>query len=159
MHQYTHYYSPLGKMILQSDLEGLTGVWFTTETTMPSELGEYTESCSILVQTINQLNEYFSGERRDFNLPLSAKGSEFQQKTWRTLRSIPYGETWSYAQLAQVMGNPKAARAVGSANSKNPISIIVPCHRVVGKNGALTGYSGGIERKNYLLELENKHTG
>lgn len=157
MHQYTHYYSPLGKMILQSNLEGLSGAWFTTENTMPLELGEYTESCPILVQTINQLGEYFSGKRKEFDLPLSAKGSEFQQKIWQILRSIPYGETWSYGQLAQAVGQPKAARAVGMANSKNPISIIVPCHRVIGKNGTLTGYAGGIERKAYLLELEQKH--
>lgn len=159
MLQFTHYYSPLGKIILQTNRDGLSGVWFATETLISSELGQYTESCSLLTEAAQQLDQYFSGTRTDFTLPLSAQGTSFQQTVWQTLCHIPYGETWSYAQLADAVGQPKAARAVGMANSKNPISIIVPCHRVIGKNGQLTGYSGGIERKAHLLEWEKKNSG
>ncbi|NNN44787.1 MULTISPECIES: methylated-DNA--[protein]-cysteine S-methyltransferase [unclassified Vibrio] len=158
MYQFTDYQSPLGKIILQSDPNGLSGLWFITTVGMPIELGAYTKSCPILIQTINQLSEYFLGRRTDFDLPLSLQGSEFQQKIWQVLRGIPYGKTWSYGQLAQAINQPTATRAVGVASSRNPISIIIPCHRVIGKNGALTGYAGGIERKAYLLELEKKYT-
>ncbi|PAS30562.1 cysteine methyltransferase, partial [Vibrio cholerae] len=101
-------------------------------------------------------DEYFSGQRTQFELPLAASGTAFQQSVWHALCKIPYGEIWSYQQLAEAIGNPKAVRAVGLANGKNPISIIVPCHRVVGKNGQLTGYAGGLERKAFLLELEQR---
>lgn len=90
-----------------------------------------------------------------FQLPLAAKGTEFQQQVWQALKTIPYGETWSYQQLAEAIGNPKAVRAVGLANGKNPISVIVPCHRVIGKKGKLTGYAGGLDRKAALLKLEH----
>lgn len=103
---------------------------------------------------IAQLSEYFSGHRRDFTLPLAPHGTPFQQRVWSALCEIPYGETRSYADLANAIGNPKAVRAVGLANSKNPVSICIPCHRVIGKNGALTGYAGGLDRKAFLLNLE-----
>ncbi|RTZ18100.1 methylated-DNA--[protein]-cysteine S-methyltransferase [Vibrio aquaticus] len=151
---YTSFTSPLGRITMQSDEHGLLGVWFETQTTQPEELGEYTDKHPILINTIKQLQEYFAGEREQFDLPLAAKGTEFQQKVWHALSMIPYGETWSYQDLANAIDNPKAVRAVGLANGKNPISVIVPCHRVIGKNGKLTGYAGGVERKEKLLKLE-----
>ncbi|EEX94519.1 methylated-DNA--protein-cysteine methyltransferase [Vibrio orientalis CIP 102891 = ATCC 33934] len=151
---YTTYTSPLGVMTLQADDDGMLGAWFETQTTQPVTLGQYTESNLILMRTIKQLDEYFAGQRTEFDLPLAAKGTSFQMQVWQALTSIPHGQTWSYQDLANAIGNPKAVRAVGLANGKNPISIIVPCHRVIGKNGKLTGYAGGVERKAKLLELE-----
>ncbi|EXJ12801.1 methylated-DNA--[protein]-cysteine S-methyltransferase [Nitrincola nitratireducens] len=154
MNTYTHYQSPLGRMTLQACEQGLLGAWFETETTMPKYLGEKSENNPVLINTIKQLDEYFAGKRTSFTLPLAAKGTVFQQSVWQALCEIPYGETWSYQQIADAIGNPKAVRAVGLANGKNPISIIVPCHRVIGKSGKLTGYAGGLSRKASLLELE-----
>ncbi|KQA20497.1 methylated-DNA--[protein]-cysteine S-methyltransferase [Vibrio metoecus] len=156
MTHFTYYESVLGRVTLQANQQGLLGVWFTTQTTQPEHLGTYTEECPILNNAIQQLDEYFSGQRTQFELPLAANGTAFQQLVWHALCKIPYGESWSYQQLAEAIGNPKAVRAVGLANGKNPISIIVPCHRVVGKSGKLTGYAGGLERKAFLLELEQR---
>jgi methylated-DNA-[protein]-cysteine S-methyltransferase len=158
MKTFTHYQSPLGIMTLQACEQGLLGAWFETETTMPKELGVKSENFTILVNTIKQLDEYFAGKRTIFTLPLAAKGTAFQQSVWQALCKIPYGETWYYQQIAETIGNPKAVRAVGLANGKNPISIIVPCHRVIGKSGKLTGYAGGLNRKASLLELERTTT-
>ncbi|CAH8233417.1 Methylated-DNA--protein-cysteine methyltransferase [Vibrio aestuarianus] len=156
MNHFVYYHSPLGLMTLQANQQGLLGAWFETETTRPDELGEKSENCPILTSTIKQLDEYFTGQRTVFDIVLAAQGTVFQQSVWQALCKIPYGETWNYQQLANTIGNPKAVRAVGLANGKNPISIIVPCHRVIGKNGKLTGYAGGLERKASLLELENR---
>jgi len=101
-----------------------------------------------------QLAEYFAGKRRTFTLRTQAAGTDFQRRIWHTLSTIPYGETWTYTQLAAAVGRPDAVRAAGAANGKNPISIVVPCHRVVGSNGSLTGYAGGLARKRFLLDLE-----
>ncbi len=109
-----------------------------------------------LAMLSKQLNEYFDGGRQQFDLPLDPVGTEFQLSAWEALRNIPFGETRTYAEQATNIGCPKAARAVGAANGKNPISIVVPCHRVIGKNGNLTGFAGGIEVKQFLLELESK---
>ena len=106
-------------------------------------------------QAILQLSEYFANARRTFDLPLAPQGTLFQQQVWQLLCDIPYGQTASYSDIARRLGNPKAVRAVGSANARNPISIIVPCHRVIGANGSLTGYAGGLLRKSQLLSLEN----
>lgn len=103
-----------------------------------------------------QLSAYFEGKLTSFDLPLGVQGTEFQQKVWNALSQIPYGETCSYADIAQRLHNPKAVRAVGAANGKNPISIVVPCHRVIGASGKLTGYAGGLERKSWLLTLEQR---
>ena len=108
----------------------------------------------ILLETERQLKEYFFGTRTEFDLPLEPKGSEFQIKVWRALRQIPFGQTRSYLDLATAVGTPKASRAVGAANGRNPLSIVVPCHRVIGANGALTGFAGGLEVKAKLLALE-----
>ena len=112
------------------------------------------KSNPVIEQTQQQLAEYFTGTRQEFQLPIKASGTEFQQTVWRTLCDIPFGQTWNYGQLAQAIGNKNASRAVGAANGKNPISIIVPCHRVIGANGTLTGYAGGLVIKEWLLKHE-----
>lgn len=155
MNYYTIAPSPLGEMTLQANDEGILGIWFTTQTTRPDDLGQEHANHPVLGLALTQLNEYFSGKRTQFNLPIAAKGTAFQMQVWQALTTIPYGETWSYQELANAIGNPKAVRAVGLANGKNPVSIVVPCHRVIGKNGKLTGYAGGIERKRWLLEKES----
>lgn len=109
-------------------------------------------------QLERELTEWFAGARRDFDLPLALRGTPFQQSVWEALRAIPYGAVQSYGELAKVLGNPEAVRAVGAANGRNPVSIIVPCHRVIGANGSLTGYAGGLERKRFLLALEKSQT-
>ncbi|RAS62720.1 methylated-DNA-[protein]-cysteine S-methyltransferase [Vibrio diazotrophicus] len=154
MNYYTYYQSPYGQMTIQANDTGLLGAWFEIQTTQPQDLGAYSDDHAILNQAKIQIEEYFSGRRTQFDLPLAAKGTDFQQSVWQALCKIPYGETWSYQQLADEIGNPKAVRAVGLANGKNPISVIVPCHRVIGKNGKLTGYAGGVETKEKLLQLE-----
>lgn len=141
-----------------ANAEGLLGVWFETYTTLAKDLGEFSAKHSVLQLTMTQLTEYFSGRRKDFDLPLAASGTAFQQSVWQALREIPFGQTASYLDLAQSIKNPKAVRAVGSANGKNPISIVVPCHRVIGTNGKLTGYAGGLDRKLWLLEHEGCKT-
>jgi methylated-DNA-[protein]-cysteine S-methyltransferase len=114
----------------------------------------WTESQEKTISYSRQLEEYFSGRRRHFDLPLDLRGTEFQKRCWRELLKIPYGETRSYAEIARAIGNPSAVRAVGLANGQNPIAIIVPCHRVIGSDGSLTGYGGGLDVKRRLLELE-----
>ncbi|MGF1722026.1 methylated-DNA--[protein]-cysteine S-methyltransferase [Vibrio kyushuensis] len=154
MNRYTNYQSPFGSLTLQANEHGLLGVWFPIHTTQPAQLGQKDESFPILKETITQLDEYFSQKRKEFSLPIASQGTDFQQQVWRALCKIPYGESWSYQQLAEKIENPKAVRAVGLANGKNPVSIIVPCHRVIGKSGKLTGYAGGIDVKKSLLKLE-----
>ncbi|MCG7499675.1 methylated-DNA--[protein]-cysteine S-methyltransferase [Vibrio sp. Of7-15] len=151
---FTYYQSPIGKMTIQASDSGLLGIWFETHTTRPDELGQQNDAHPILTMTVGQLQEYFNGERVTFSVPLAATGTPFQQKVWQALTTIPFGQTWSYQDLANAIDNPKAVRAVGLANGKNPISVIVPCHRVIGKNGKLTGYAGGVERKKQLLVHE-----
>ncbi len=112
------------------------------------------QETELLLRAKGQLEEYFAGTRKTFDLPLHAKGTAFQQKVWEQLQLIPYGETRSYGQIAAAIGNPNASRAVGGANNKNPIGIIIPCHRVIGVNGALVGYAGGLDVKETLLALE-----
>lgn len=143
--------SPLGKIEINGDSSGLGSVIFldseeiVISNTIPSELKE----------AATQLNEYFKGERKEFTVKLSPKGTDFQQKVWKELQKIPFGKTVSYQQIANQLGNPKVIRAAASANGKNPISIIIPCHRVIGSDGSLTGYAGGLHRKKWLLELES----
>ena len=121
----------------------------------PGQSLAYPQEETPLIQTARQqLEEYFAGKRRRFTLPLAPKGTAFAQKVWRALQDIPYGETRSYLQIAQAVGNPRACRAVGMANHRNPIMVIIPCHRVIGSDGSLTGYAGGLEMKRYLLQLE-----
>jgi len=139
--------SPVGPIALESDGTALTALRFGP--------GEEGESCSVLEEAARQLEEYFSGRRQVFDLPLAPTGTHFQQAVWSALLTIPYGETASYGQIAARIGRPKACRAVGMANNRNPISIFIPCHRVVGSDGSLVGYGGGLSRKEYLLRLES----
>jgi methylated-DNA-[protein]-cysteine S-methyltransferase len=150
--------SPLGTLTLVSTNGALSGLYMPDHLRGPKRdsLGSRTAFGFDLAST--QLNEYFERKRTDFDLPIAPRGTTFQQSVWSLLRSIPYGETRSYGQLADLLGNRLAIRAVGLANGRNPISIIVPCHRVVGSNGSLTGYAGGLERKRALLDLEAKET-
>ena len=119
---------------------------------------KYEADDALLHAAAQQLDEYFAGNRTSFDLPLDPVGTEFQLAVWRELTNIPFGQTTSYAQQARRIGNPKALRAVGAANGRNPLSIVVPCHRVIGTNGSVTGYAGGLERKRYLLALEQSYS-
>lgn len=144
--------SPIGDLFLVATNEALIAV--DNVATELFKKAEKTEKHKILDLAVKQLNEYFKGERKDFDLPLSPQGTEFQQKAWKALIKIPYGKVWSYGEQAKFLKNPKASRAVGGANGKNPIPIIIPCHRVIGSTGKLTGYSGGMKMKVALLKLE-----
>jgi methylated-DNA-[protein]-cysteine S-methyltransferase len=144
--------SPVGPLLLTSDGTSLTRLLFDVE---PDPTWS-TEACPVLDDAVAQLREYFAGERTDFDLPLEPTGTDFQKRTWLQLREIPYAQTINYGQLAGRVGNPNASRAVGLANGRNPISIVVPCHRVIGANGSLTGYGGGLDRKRLLLDLERR---
>jgi methylated-DNA-[protein]-cysteine S-methyltransferase len=140
--------SPIGTIEIKASTRGITHLVFTDQKNTP------TNTCNVLNQCKKQLNEYFSGKRKSFSLPLDSKGTDFQKSIWSALVDIPFGKTVSYGDIANVINNPKAVRAVGAANGKNPISIIVPCHRVIGSNGKLTGYAWGLERKSWLLNHE-----
>jgi methylated-DNA-[protein]-cysteine S-methyltransferase len=146
--------SPIGELTLASDGEALTGLYMTDQRHRPELPAADGDDDAVLAAARAQLAEYFAGERREFDLPLKPAGTPFQRAVWEALRDIPYGETAGYGELANRLGRPGAARAVGLANGRNPIAIVVPCHRVIGAAGALTGYGGGLERKRYLLELE-----
>lgn len=153
---YTHYKSPLGTMLLAADEGGLRTISFAEGRRPVRPRPDWREDHAFFAETIRQLDAYFKGALKRFTLPLSLEGSEFQLRVWKTLRTIPYGETISYGQLACRVGNPNAARAVGLANGSNPIPIIVPCHRVIGSDGSLTGYGGGLPIKRALLSLEGR---
>ena len=152
--------SPVGKLKLVASSNALVAVLWKRERPNRVKLDTMTldPQHPILLETERQLAEYFSGERIQFDLPLQPDGSEFQKKVWQALREIPFGQTRSYLDLAKALGSSKAARAIGAANGKNPLSIIVPCHRVVGADGSLTGFAGGVETKAALLALENRST-
>lgn len=152
MERFAYFSSPVGTLTLTEEEGALTGLYFGRLSRQGQEV-----LSPVLKETARQLSEYFSGKRREFSLPLSPKGTEFQLRVWRALETIPYGETRSYGDMARLIGSPKACRAVGMANHRNPISIIVPCHRVVGANGSLTGYGGGLDAKRFLLDLEQKN--
>lgn len=149
--------SPLGNLRLQSDGVALTGLYMEGEmesAAAPPPPAAGTPEIAALAAAGHQLQQYFAGTRRGFDLPLNAAGTPFQRRVWQALLEIPYGATWSYGRLARHLGSPAAARAVGLANGSNPISIVIPCHRVIGANGSLTGYGGGLPRKRWLLTHE-----
>lgn len=148
--------SPIGKLKIVASDQGLVAILWEHDNPRRVRLGNLVESDEqpILTETTRQLNEYFSGKRTEFSVPLDVHGTKFQKDVWEALLAIPFGETRTYGQLARQLGNPKAIRAVGAANGRNPISIIVPCHRVVGSTGKLTGFAGGLDAKSYLLRLE-----
>lgn len=148
--------SPIGPLLLVCSKAGLREIQFVNGRRMVRPNPEWREDEAELREVIGQLRAYFAGELENFELPLSPEGTQFQQKVWAELRNIPYGETISYGELARRIGNPNASRAVGLANGSNPIPIIIPCHRVIGANGKLTGYGGGLPIKEKLLALEKK---
>jgi methylated-DNA-[protein]-cysteine S-methyltransferase len=145
--------TPIGKLRLVSDGKHLTALEFQGHhQVLPEDLEREDET---LRQAAAQLGEYFEGKRRDFNLPLNATGTSFQRSVWSALSTIPYGELRSYGEIARAIGRPRAVRAVGAANGRNPLPIVVPCHRVVGADGSLTGFAGGLELKKVLLKHED----
>jgi methylated-DNA-[protein]-cysteine S-methyltransferase len=153
---YIEHASPLGTIQIAATASGICGVYFEQHAHFKGSDGWQRRADNPLLQlAAQQLDAYFAGQRQSFELPLDLSGTDFQQSVWRQLRKIPYGGTINYAQLAQRIDNPKAVRAVAAANGRNTVSIITPCHRVIGSNGDLTGYAGGLERKRYLLALEN----
>jgi methylated-DNA-[protein]-cysteine S-methyltransferase len=141
--------SPLGRLLLTGDGRALTGLWMDRE-----PRAEWQREPAAFADVAAQLEAYFAGRLTRFELPLNPSGTQFQRSVWTALTEIPYGQTTTYRELARSIGRPAAVRAVGAANGRNPISVIVPCHRVLGSSGALTGYGGGLERKRDLLELE-----
>ena len=155
---YTEYHSPIGKLLLAASERGLAGVYFEEHKHFKGTYGwARNDSHPVLQQTQLQLAAYFAGNRREFDLPLDlSHGTAFQQLVWQALRTIAFGNTVSYLEIAKCIGNPGAVRAVGAANGRNPISIVVPCHRVIASSGALTGYAGGLNNKTALLALEVK---
>lgn len=143
--------TPIGKMIATADEKAITALDFSDEV-----LSLTHSDNPLLIRLEEELHEYFEGKRKTFTLPLNPMGTSFQKEVWKTLQSIPYGTTISYAKEAQIFGNPKAIRAVASANGRNPIAILIPCHRVIASGGGLGGYSGEIKKKEFLLVLEKK---
>ena len=144
------YQTQLGKIVLTENGTAITGLIFSES--LP--VGVNCRETPLIKRAYQELQEYLAGKRQSFDLPLSPKGTDFQQKVWKALQDIPYGAVCSYQDIARAIGNDKACRAVGGANNKNPISIIIPCHRVIGANGRLVGYGGGLHLKRKLLDLE-----
>jgi len=141
----------IGRLMITDDSQAITGVFFENHARNEEYVINETQ---LHKQAIKQLEEYFAGKRKKFDLMLNPKGTDFQQRVWESLLEIPYGHTASYKDIAKAAGNEKACRAVGMANNRNPISVIIPCHRVIGRNGKLVGYGGGLEIKEFLLNLE-----
>ena len=152
-----HLDTPLGRVCIARTAHGLAGLWFDGQRHHPGELAvPERDDDPLLADAARQLAQYFAGQRSDFDLPLDLQGTPFQQSVWQALRRIPPGRTCSYGALAQSLGAPSAVRAVGAAVGRNPASLVVPCHRVLGQDGSLTGYAGGLERKRALLSLESR---
>ena len=155
MIQYRTIESPIGPLTLAGRGSVLTNLRMVDQTYEPSH-ADWSPDSGAFADAVDQLGAYFAGELTDFDLPLDLRGTEFQQRVWEALLTIPYGQTRSYGEIAQQIGAPGAARAVGLANGHNPIAIVVPCHRVIGASGSLTGYGGGLDRKRNLLDLETR---
>jgi methylated-DNA-[protein]-cysteine S-methyltransferase len=156
MNAYSFVESPIGTLTLFADGAALTGLYMGTPSKMPSFGANWIEDGNVepLQETARQLEQYFAGRLKKFELPLNLHGTPFQKQVWQALTEIPFGETWSYGQLARYVNNPTGYRAVGLANGRNPIAVIVPCHRVIGADGSLTGFGGGLPRKEWLLTHE-----
>ncbi len=148
------YQTPIGKIGIAENGNAITNLYFHDDIIPDDTVVKETE---LLKDAGRQLEDYFSGKRKHFELPLEPSGTEFMLNVWKTLQKIPYGQTRNYQEIAQIIGNENASRAVGLANNKNPIPVIIPCHRVIGKDGKLTGYRGGLNIKDYLLKLEKAH--
>lgn len=155
MRNICYYDFPIGILGIAEDGSGITSILFRNDTLSNRFIEKETP---LLQKAAVQLKEYFGGKRKAFELPLSLHGTDFQLAVWEALQNIPYGETCSYKQIAEKIGNPKASRAVGMANNRNPVMIVVPCHRVIGQNGSMVGYAGGLDVKKYLLNLETEHS-
>jgi methylated-DNA-[protein]-cysteine S-methyltransferase len=150
--------SPVGKLKLVASKKGLVAILWENHNPRRVVLGNLRDDDRqpILVETERQLKEYFEGKRQDFSIPLDIRGTPFQKSVWEALLAIPFGETRSYGQLAKQLGSPRAMRAIGGASGRNPLSIVVPCHRVIGSSGKLTGFAGGLEAKAQLLKIESQ---
>lgn len=152
---YCYYHSPIGRLLMLSQNNQLTNLDFELEQIEPNSRWIFNQNLPLFLQVTSALDRYFKGEAEDFSdLSLNPQGTEFQQKIWQALRQIPYGHSASYGELARFIDHPKAVRAVGGAVGRNPISIIIPCHRILGKQKQLTGFGGGLPAKRYLLQLE-----
>ncbi len=147
--------SPVGRICVEEDGENITRIYMAHRGKPCAENGE----TPLLKEAVRQLSEYFSGERTSFDLPVMPAGTEFQRTVWDVLKTIPFGETRAYKEVAAAAGNPKGCRAVGMANNRNPVMIVIPCHRVIGSDGSLTGYAGGLDVKEKLLRLEAEYSG
>jgi methylated-DNA-[protein]-cysteine S-methyltransferase len=152
---YTTVESPIGELLLLGDESSLHGLYMQEGRKPRKVASHWLRAAAPFEGVQSQLEEYFAGERSEFDVDLTMQGNPFEQRVWSALREIPYGETTSYGEIAKRIGSPTAARAVGLANGRNPVAVIMPCHRVIGADGGLTGYGGGIERKRLLLELES----
>ncbi len=153
---YCYHHAPIGQLLLVGNGERLSLLGFPRGKMQRQHEAGWKQAAAPFRNVAEQLDEYFASERVAFDLPLQPQGTEFQNTVWKALTKIPYGETWSYGQLALHIGKPKASRAVGAANGLNPIPIIIPCHRVISSNGKLTGFGGGLETKEFLLNLESQ---
>lgn len=156
MKHYCHYDSPLGRMLLVGMDGVLEKLHFPNSTERLEIPEDWQDNAAGFREALRQLREYFAAARQEFALPIAPRGTPFQVRVWQELRKIPFGETASYGAIAERIGNPRACRAVGMANSKNPIPIIIPCHRIIGKDGSLTGFGGGLTVKKQLLDLERR---
>lgn len=151
--------SPIGQLVLVGDGEAITGLYMSPQRHAPEAAAHWRRDPAPFRGLTDQLGAYFAGELTNFDVTVRPVGTAFRQRVWVALAGIPYGETRTYGELARQLGSPGAARAVGLANGRNPVSIVVPCHRVVGSGGALTGYGGGLDRKRHLLDLERRVVG
>jgi methylated-DNA-[protein]-cysteine S-methyltransferase len=154
--RYTLFDSPIGELLLSGDGETLSGLYFPDGSKALVPRAEWTRDDGAFQDSRRQLTAYFAGELTSFDLPLAPRGTPFQLRVWEALQQIPYGATTTYGKVATLLGDPKATRAVGLANGSNPIAIIIPCHRVIGADGRLTGYGGGMQRKHWLLAREGR---
>lgn len=161
MTRFKRFTTALGPLLATANDLGITGIYFVGQRHEVDIAGDWREDRDdpVLTECARQLGEYFDAKRREFDLPLAAAGSDFQQRVWRAIARIPFGETISYAELARRAGAPGSARAAGAATGHNPLAVVVPCHRVIGSDGSLTGYAGGLERKTRLLEIEGALAG
>lgn len=159
MSHYTIMDSPIGPLVLVGTSTGLAEIRFTREGEQSTVDPDWQHNPELFKDAIDQLREYFAGERQTFTLRLDPHGTPFQRQVWVALQTIPYGKTISYRELALSIGKPNAVRAVGAANGQNPLPIVIPCHRVIGSNGSLTGYAGGLAIKRHLLDLERQPSG
>jgi methylated-DNA-[protein]-cysteine S-methyltransferase len=153
---FTHFDTPMGTMLAIATDDAITDLHIVSGKYVPRIDEQWIDSpkLPVFLQLRQELGEYFAGKRKSFSVKLAPEGTEFQRAAWKALTKIPFGQTRSYGEQAAAIGNPKAVRAIGAANGRNPIAIVVPCHRVIGANGTLTGYAGGLDKKEFLLKLE-----